>query len=107
MRLADFIECNTEAILAEWEAFAGSLLPEAGGLDAAALRDHAETILLAIARDLRAPQTREEQDAKSKGPATERHGAPETAAETQRWRAPAKGSRYASSLRSIAPFGPA
>jgi signal transduction histidine kinase len=82
MRLADFIERHKEAILAEWETFAGSLLPAAGGLDAAALRDHAETILLAIAKDLRTPQTADEQEAKSKGKPIALHGAPKTAAET-------------------------
>jgi signal transduction histidine kinase len=82
MRLADFIERNSEAILAEWETFAGSLLPAAGGLDAVALRDHAELILLAIAKDLRTAQTREEQHRKSKGGAIVQADAPETAAET-------------------------
>jgi hypothetical protein len=50
MRLADFIERNKEAVLAEWDVFAGSLLPAGASLDNAALRDHAETLLLAIAK---------------------------------------------------------
>ena len=69
VRLADFIDANAPAILAEWEDFAGTLLPAASGLDTAALRDHAEQILQAVSKDLRAPQTRGEQSAKSKGQA--------------------------------------
>jgi signal transduction histidine kinase len=82
MRLADFIEANTPAILAEWESFASSLLPAAAGMDAAALRDHAEQILQAVAADLRRPQTLLEQSAKSMGLAAVLPGAPETAAQT-------------------------
>jgi signal transduction histidine kinase len=82
MRLADFIDRNVPAILAEWELFASSLLPAAAGLDAAALRDHAEQILLAIAKDLHKPQTPAEQSAKAKGRAPVVPGATETAAQT-------------------------
>ena len=53
VRLADFIDANAPAILAEWEAFAATLLPAASGLDTAALRDHAEQILQAVSKDLR------------------------------------------------------
>jgi signal transduction histidine kinase len=62
--------------------FASSLLPAAAGLDAAALRDHAEQILRAVAKDLRTAQTRQEQSAKSKGQAITLPGATETAAQT-------------------------
>jgi hypothetical protein len=82
MRLADFIDANTPAILAEWELFASSLLPAAAELDAAALRDHAQQILQAVAEDLRTPQTRVEQSAKSKGRAPVLLRATETAAQT-------------------------
>jgi len=41
MRLADFIEHRMDAILKEWVAFAGTLLPAAAGLDVDTLRDHA------------------------------------------------------------------
>ena len=41
MRLADFILANTEQILAEWEAFARSVWPEAA-TDQLALRDHGQ-----------------------------------------------------------------
>jgi signal transduction histidine kinase len=82
MRLADFIQTNMEAILTEWEAFAGTLLPAAGGMDTLALRDHAKQILAAVAADLRTPQTRTEQGAKSRGEAPRSEHSPETAAET-------------------------
>lgn len=82
MRLADFIDANTPAILVEWESFASTLLPAASGLDAAALRDHAGQILLAVAKDLRTPQTRSEQSAKSKGQAPAAPATAETAAQT-------------------------
>jgi signal transduction histidine kinase len=81
-RLADFILQNMEAILAEWEAFAATLLPGAAGMTALALRDHAQYILEAVAKDLATPQTREAQSEKSKGRAPTLAGAPETAAQT-------------------------
>jgi signal transduction histidine kinase len=82
MRLADFIETSTEAILSEWEAYARTLLPAAAGLDVGALRDHAQQILHTIALDLRTSQTRSEQSAKSRGEARRAPHGPETAAET-------------------------
>lgn len=80
MRLADFIEQNLPQILSQWESFAGSLLPAAARMDAASLRDHAEQILLAVAQDLRTPQTPQQSLEKSLG-----HSAPatvQTAAQT-------------------------
>jgi signal transduction histidine kinase len=82
MRLADFILENTEAILAEWESFAATLLPAAAGMTPLALRDHAAQILEAIAKDITTAQTREEQSEKSKGRVPQVAGAPETAAQT-------------------------
>jgi signal transduction histidine kinase len=82
MRLADFIEANTDEILSEWESFARTLLPAAGGLDVGALRDHAQQILETIALDLRTGQGRAEQSAKSRGQALRSPDSPETAAET-------------------------
>jgi signal transduction histidine kinase len=82
MRLADFILRNMERILEQWEEFASTLLPAAGGLDSPALRDHAQQILMAIVEDLRTSQTREEQWEKSKGRAPRIDGAPVTAAQT-------------------------
>jgi len=82
MRLAEFILNSMESILVEWEAFAGTLLPAAGGMTPLALRDHAHSILEAVAKDLSAPQTREAQSQKSKGRAPIVQGAPDTAAQT-------------------------
>ena len=82
MRLSEFILHDMEAILVEWEAFAGTLLPAASGMTPLALRDHAQQILVAVAHDLARPQTREEQSEKSKGRAPGVAGAPETAAQT-------------------------
>jgi signal transduction histidine kinase len=82
MRLAHFILRDMEAILAEWEAFAATLLPAATGMTSLALRDHARQILEAVAKDLSTPQTKEAQSEKSKGRAVKLLGAPETAAET-------------------------
>ncbi len=66
MRLADFILSNVDTILAQWEIFARSIV--AGEhLNQLALRDHAEEILQATARDMRSPQTLDERAKKSKG----------------------------------------
>jgi signal transduction histidine kinase len=81
MRLADFIDARMRVILGDWEAFAGTILPAAMGMDALALRDHADDILRAVAADLRTAQTPEQQEAKSKGAAPHPPG-PRTAAET-------------------------
>jgi len=82
MRLADFILDNMETILEEWEAFAATLLPAAAGMTSLALRDDAKQILEAVAKDLSTPQTKEAQDEKSKGRASQLTDAPETAAQT-------------------------
>jgi signal transduction histidine kinase len=67
MRLAQFITENVELILAEWEAFARSLLIEGQKMTSLALRDHATQILQAIAEDIESNQTDLEQAYKSKG----------------------------------------
>ena len=82
MRLADFILQNMEAIVARWEAFAATRLPAATNMKSLALRDHAQQILEAIAKDLTTAQTSLEQAEKSMGRAVALSGAPETAAET-------------------------
>lgn len=82
MRLADFILHNMEAILVEWEAFAVTLFPATANPTQLTLRDHAQQILEAVARDLSTSQTRQAQAEKSKGRALKLIGAPETAAET-------------------------
>ena len=66
MRLPDFILDHLEPILAEWEVFARSIWPGAP-TDPLTLRDHAETILRAVARDMQSAQTTTQQSDKSKG----------------------------------------
>jgi signal transduction histidine kinase len=82
MRLAEFILTDMEAILAEWEAFAATLLPAAASMTPLALRDHAQQILEAVAKDLQTPQAKQAQADKSKGKAPIRAAAPETAAQS-------------------------
>lgn len=66
MRLADFISANLEPILLEWDAFARSI-NSGEKMDALALRDHADEILLATVRDMRSAQSSAERLAKSRG----------------------------------------
>jgi signal transduction histidine kinase len=82
MRLGDFILRDMERILAKWEAFAATRLPAAASMASLELRDHAQQILEAVVADLSAPQTREEQAAKSMGLAPPPFPARETAAQT-------------------------
>lgn len=65
--LADFIDEQRVTIVAEWQAFAETLLPAAGPMTGSALRDHADEILSAIVGDMKSQQTSEEQAEKSKG----------------------------------------
>jgi hypothetical protein len=67
MRLADFIQANTETILKEWEGFVATRLPAAAHMRPLELRDHAKQILEAVVKDLSTPQTRVDQAAKSIG----------------------------------------
>lgn len=66
MRLSEFIVSNLEEILAEWESFASSIIPEKN-LNKLTLRNDAEHILRAIAMDMESSQTAVEQAEKSKG----------------------------------------
>ncbi len=81
MRLADYIEANTEPILVEWEAFAATCGPADRVMDKVSLRDHALAMLTTIVADLRTPQTPAEQDDKAKGKQTPDTDEPETAAQ--------------------------
>jgi signal transduction histidine kinase len=81
VRLADFIETNTEPILAEWVTFAESCGPAAHAMDRAELRDHALAMLKVMIVDLRTPQTPAEQTSKSKGESDADGAGGETAAE--------------------------
>src|SRR4029077_10768047 len=82
MRLADFILRDMETILAEWEAFAGTLFPAAASMTPLALRDEAKEILEAVAKDLSTAQAKQAQIDKSQGKAPKLMDAPETAAQT-------------------------
>jgi signal transduction histidine kinase len=82
MRLADFILSDMEAIVAQWEAFARSTSPAAGNMSSLSLRDHANRILEAVAKDLSTSQTAQAQHEKSVGRAPELIGRSETAAQT-------------------------
>ncbi|MFJ1256858.1 ATP-binding protein [Cupriavidus sp. CuC1] len=82
MRLADYILHDVESILAQWEAFAGTQLPASASMTPLALRDHAEQILRAVAKDLSTFQTKIAQAEKSRGLAPQLLDATETAAQT-------------------------
>jgi signal transduction histidine kinase len=81
MRLSAFIERDLETIVAEWEAFARATIPAAQTMSALALRDHASQILLAMAKDLRTPESEAQRHLKSQGLA-DRVEASETSAAT-------------------------
>ncbi len=66
MRLADFILGNVELILVEWEAFARSLAP-GKEMSKFALRDDAQAMLLATARDMQIGQSPAQHASKAKG----------------------------------------
>jgi signal transduction histidine kinase len=79
MRLSQFILSNLESILAEWESFARTILPESK-FDKITLRDAAGEILKAIANDIETTQTASQQAEKSKGRGVRKKD--DTAAET-------------------------
>lgn len=67
LSLSRFITDNMEAIVAEWQSFAGTMEPAASTMSAQALRDHAKLILQAIAKDLDEDQSARAQADKAKG----------------------------------------
>lgn len=67
MKLSCFIIEQMETILAEWDSFARTQCPDPAGISAAELRDHAEEILNATARDIETAQSSRQQSEKSKG----------------------------------------
>jgi len=81
VRLADFIEKNTEPIIAEWVTFAESSGPAGQAMDRTELRDHAVEMLAVIVKDLRTPQSATEQTEKAKGNSDSAPDEPDTAAE--------------------------
>ena len=81
MRFSTFIEANLFPILAEWDAFAKTILPAAAKMSDSELRDHAREVLLAIAQDMETAQSEEERSSKSKR-MTLPAGMPQSAAST-------------------------
>src|SRR5688572_29317583 len=81
LQLSEFILANRQPILAEWESFARSCTPASGSMDIAALADHANAMLTAIAKDLQTAQGGVEQAEKSKGNAPAEVDGQTTAAE--------------------------
>jgi signal transduction histidine kinase len=67
LNLSEFISTHDQEIIREWENFAHTLLPAAGAMSPAGLRDHAGEILAAIVLDLESPQGKAEQTDKSQG----------------------------------------
>jgi hypothetical protein len=82
MHLSRFILDNIEPIVAEWKAFAATLLPAAAGMTELELRNDARHILEAVAKNLTTAQTDKEQEEKSKGRSPCDPDAAETAAQT-------------------------
>ena len=82
MRLAEFIVTHVDAIVDEAVVFSRTLLPAAGHLDEAALRDHLPMILEAIASDLRTDQSDEQELRKSRGLAVAAGASKTSAAQT-------------------------
>ena len=66
MKFHTFIEDHLDAILAEWEAFARTLLPAAKSMSDRALRNHSREIVIAIVKDMQTSQTEDERSRKSK-----------------------------------------
>lgn len=80
-RLADFIERNTESLIAQAMEFAQSV--DVGEpLEPMVLRDHLPEIIQTIVADLRTPQTRKQEIDKSEGRAPEQSGHVRSAAGT-------------------------
>jgi signal transduction histidine kinase len=70
--LSGFITQHMDEIVAEWEAFARTLLPAAATMTSLALRDHARPILQAIAKEIQSDQVH---DKSGEGTAASTHGA--------------------------------
>ena len=83
MRFSTFIQSHLDAIVAEWETFARTLVP-AQKMSTLALRDHCREILLGVAEDMEVQETIRQRADKSQGLAVEDEppGSPESAATT-------------------------
>jgi signal transduction histidine kinase len=80
MRLSQFMRTNSEQILAEFEAFARTIVP-LNTMDEAELRDHADQLLDVIARDLDTPESAQEAIDKAQGRSDADEAGPETPAQ--------------------------
>jgi signal transduction histidine kinase len=67
MDLSTFILENLEPILTEWDSFARTIMPASKWMSSEALRDHAEQMLVVIAKDMATEQSATEQQRKSQG----------------------------------------
>ena len=67
MKLTQFIQENQAKIIAEWVAFASTIMPWAKSMTEKDLQDHAAELLVALVRDMKSPQSRDEQVEKSQG----------------------------------------
>jgi signal transduction histidine kinase len=67
MSLSVFIRDHHDEIIREFAVFARTLMPPGAAMSEAELRDHAEELLTAIALDMGAAQTPNEQSRKSRG----------------------------------------
>jgi len=67
MSLSTFIKMNEHAIIAEWETFARSCMPESAEISSLELRDSVHEVLQFIVADISSPQTERERSEKSKG----------------------------------------
>jgi signal transduction histidine kinase/CRP-like cAMP-binding protein len=74
LQLSTFIQEHMEEIVAEWEAFARTLLPAAATMTSLALRDHTKQILQAIAHEIQSGDAGAEPQSSRKTAATT-HGA--------------------------------
>jgi signal transduction histidine kinase len=72
MRLSKFILDNMEELLSEWESFAKTLLPPGKTLNTGELRNDAENLLKAIARDMESAPNLAQQAPKPMRPADRR-----------------------------------
>lgn len=79
MKLSRFIIENLKQIIGEWEAFARTLQPAASEVSPSDLRDHAKSILKAIAFDIETTESAKQREVKSVGMAPGAAG-PESAA---------------------------
>lgn len=67
MRLADFIETNRGAILADWDELAARVRPAESKLTREQLRDHGESLLAEVVEDLRTGQSAGESGRERRG----------------------------------------